>query len=143
MPAKEKKICPHCKAKMVEYRHSLSKGLGAAVAVLADRGKPTVLTELNLTHSQYTNFYTLRYWGIAEQEKDQGITNGAWFVTPHGKAWLRNTMAVPRTVWSYRGEFLRYEEGPQVFMRDLVPGYRLREDYVRDALPHQQHPLFE
>ena len=100
---KKKVRCFNCDATMVEYRHKLSSGLVVSLAKLAEAGGKANLQELPITKNQYTNFYKLRYWELAEPTHQ----NGEWQITELGLAFLLNETSVPLRVWSYRTRFPR------------------------------------
>lgn len=133
---KKKAVCPHCGAAMVEHKHSLSKGLVEGLRKLHLRGGPVNIKHLQLTRNQWDNFYKLRYWGLAEKHFDaEGNREaGVWKVTQKGHGFMEGSVSVAKTVWSYRGEFRRFD-GREVFVGDIDEGYRERPDYARDARP--------
>jgi hypothetical protein len=115
MAAKEKKHCPHCGAAMNEHRHVLSKAIVGALRKLYAKGNATNLRELGLTRNEWDNFQKLRYWGLVYQVKIEGRRqNGVWWLTKRGGLFVRGELAVPKRVWTYRGERIRYE-GEDVF----------------------------
>ncbi len=129
MKTEPKKRCPHCNAKMVEYRHSLNKSMVSALMTLAKRYKPTALQELPLSKTQFTNFQKLRYWGLVERTKEEG----KWDVTYYGMRFLQGEVQTCKRVWTYRGEFKK-SEGESVWFHDLSDEpYLKREDYAREA----------
>ena len=57
-------ICETCGAKVVEYKHGLSKGLVRTLYIIAKAeppGQPVAMADLKLTYSQRCNSQKLRY----------------------------------------------------------------------------------
>lgn len=138
------RTCPHCGAKMVEYRHSLNAGLVTALRRLRDAGGDSGasgggeanLADLGLTRNQWDNFQKLRYFDLVEQvEVDGRRKRGVWRVTERGRDWLDGAIRVPMRAVTYRGERVAYE-GPAVTPNDLSPGFAHRETYAAEARPH-------
>jgi len=127
-------VCPHCGAKMVEYRHVLNAPLADALTRLRDHGGPVNIKNLDLTREQWTNFQKLRYWGLVRKTCDAKgkRVGGTWEITRKGLDFIKGCTAVPRTMWTYRGEPVRGDDG-EVFIHHLVEGYALREDYADTA----------
>lgn len=131
------KICECCGAKMVEYKHILNKGLVSALYELSRYPDPMPLTELDITRNQWTNFQKLRYWGLVEKKRNpDGSSTGCWYVTEIGKRFINNQIQCPKIVWTFRGEFARFEAGDIYFNEIYDPHYRDRRDYARDAEFH-------
>ena len=132
----EKKLCPHCNATMVEYSHTLSKGLMRAIwKIYVSGGGPINLKDVKppLTRNEWDNFQKLRYWDIVEQVSVNGKTKkGIWGITNKGKAFVTGHLAIPSKVWTYRGQFLKYEGSP-VLIEDVTDGYKFKENYADEA----------
>jgi hypothetical protein len=126
--------CPHCDAKMVEYRHPLSKGLVRCLAklALAGGGPLSISDDLKLTKSEYTNFGKLQYWGFVEHASPEIERGGIWQVTANGWAFLRGEISVSRVAWTYRGGVVRYE-GPKITVDLVTGGWKYRAEYAREA----------
>jgi hypothetical protein len=136
--AKAKKLCPHCGAAMMEYRHTLNRGLVTALFRLYQAGKGVNLKDLGLTRNQWDNFQKLRYWGLVEKVFERGKRkSGVWKVTGPGEAFLKCKMSVPRSVWSYRGSFVRWGDPTDLCtVVDFFPAfYGRKEEYARRARP--------
>jgi hypothetical protein len=136
---KDKVICPHCGATMMEYKHTLSEALVIGLTRLGQYKYPVNIKELKLTRNQWDNFQKLRYWGLCGQVKDiEGRRkNGVWGMTLKGRKFLRCEIAIPYAVYTYRGERVKSDESKFRSIVDVLPGYRYREDYVNDAEPHR------
>ena len=134
-------VCQACGAKTVRYKHSLSKGLAGALASLYRKAglHPCRISDIGLTHTQVANFQKLKYWGLAATMTKRD-NSGFWIVTVLGSQWLRGLKAVPKSVWTYRGNPQPVQSGPGdlnplVMVKDLLPGWELRSDYARGAQP--------
>jgi hypothetical protein len=135
------KNCPHCGAKMMEYRHVLNDALIAAFRRLCKHGQIN-LRKLKLGHSPWANFQKLRYFGLVEKCYDEHgrLIKGVWEVTPRGWRFFHRQVKLYCRVWSYRGEFRRFDkESPRVSILDF-PGFnakfKQKEEYADDAEPH-------
>jgi len=133
------KFCEHCNAKMVEYKHSFNAGLAAGLFKLYKAGGgPINITKISLTGYQWTNFQKMRYWGLVQKAtRDDGThIDGEWMITPQGINFIASGTAIHKTVWTYRGEPVRFE-GNTCFFKDLhEPEYDKRDDYIENAIPH-------
>ena len=123
--------CAHCGGKMVEYLHTLTVALIESLARLAVAGGKAPLSELSLSRSQWTNFQKLRYWGLVGKAYDkEGLRDrNAWEITRRGWRFLNGTERVPKLVWTFRGEFVRWE-GALMAIDDVIEGYWSRSDYA-------------
>lgn len=138
--AGQKKVCEHCGASMMEYKHGLSGGLVAGLVRLFRHRKPINLKHLKLTRNQWDNFQKLRYWDLVrkytppdEAPKGKG---GVWTITQRGIDFVRGTLQVPKFVWTYRGEMRRFE-GEEIYIWHVDPQYKTRPEYAEEALPHK------
>ena len=128
------KHCEHCGAPMVEYRHSLSKGLARCLyrIAVAGGGPVNVYQELKFTHSQMCNFRKMQYWGLVEHSSPDNTRDGRWNLTQLGWHFVKGELPVRKWVVTYRGTVTAFE-GDLVFISELTDGWRYREDYVADA----------
>lgn len=131
-----KKTCPHCHASMVEYRHGLSRALVEGLVRLYRHRKPVNLSLLQLTRNQWDNFQKLRYWDLVARftTKEGARKGGVWTMTSKGIDFVLSRIKVPRSVWTYRGERVRYE-GDEVFIHQIDEGYRTMADYSEESKP--------
>lgn len=139
---REEELCDHCGAKVVEYKHGLSKGLVASLVTFAQRGDAMKLAEAGLTYPQRCNFQKLRYWELVEKVGDPAGKGGTWRLTEQGKKFLSGAVGLPHQVWTYRGRVRRYE-GAEVTIRDVFKGewrYTYRPEYAREAQPIAETP---
>jgi hypothetical protein len=127
------KRCPHCEAKMVEYRHTFNKGLAQGLYELfAVGGGPINLRSLKLTRTQWTNFQKLRYWGLVSRTRE----DGEWTLTAKGFDFITQGITIPKWVYTYRGDTVRFEGDACVFNEIHSPKYDKKPDYVATATPH-------
>lgn len=123
---------------MVEYKHSLSKGiLRAFVKALkhADARFKFSIADCGLTYSERENLRKLQYWGLIEKDgnKEKG---GDWIITKHGIEFATGAAMLPPRVWTYRGEVQRFE-GDKISIVSITGGWKYRPEYAREAIPHQ------
>lgn len=129
----EIQICHHCGAKMVEYSHAFNSGHAESLWKLWRSGGKKNIQTIGLTHNQYTNFYKLRYWGLAKQVED---IRGGWEITPFGKAFLFGKKTIQQNAISYRGEPKGFE-GDVIGIRTHLPEeYQQNEDYLSGCRNH-------
>jgi hypothetical protein len=130
-------LCPYCGAKMVEYRHRLNDPLVTSLARLRQAGGgPISLKALGLTRNQWDNFQKLRYFDLVRQVwVDGSRKRGIWEITNSGRAFLDGRLAVHRSVWTYRGERVRWD-GELVTVMAVAGGYQFREEWAEEAQPH-------
>lgn len=131
--------CPHCDAKMVEYRHSLSKNIVSCLWVFLRRGGVIEFSKVNdeMTFNQKNNFQKLQYWGLIQKVRDEtgARKGGFWAITSKGADFLMGQIKLRKSVWTYRNRTERYD-GDCVSITDLGwEPYRRREDYVSDERP--------
>lgn len=136
----KKRLCPHCGASMMEYKHGLSTGLVAGLVKLYRHRKPVNIKVLGLTRNQWDNFQKLRYWELVRKytppgERPKG-KGGVWTITQYGIDFVEMRTSAPKFVWTYRGERMRYEGDP-VFIKEVDALYRVKPDYSADAVPHE------
>jgi|TARA_R110000803_G_scaffold74353_1_gene138393 hypothetical protein len=135
---KESKYCEHCKAKMVEYKHGFSKPLATGLWRLYKAGGTVNLKDLNLTRNQWDNFQKLRYWDlVAPAYRETGLRmSGCWYITPVGIEFIENGTAIKKSVWTYRGETVRFA-GDACFFNDMHDvEYELVDSYAANAVAH-------
>ena len=131
-------ICETCGAKVVEYRHGLSKNLVRVLYIIAQGGKvgETVsMSDLKLSYSQRCNSQKLRYWYLIEKVHDQDSKGGDWRVTQRGSDFLQGKLSVATHVWTFRGDTVRFE-GRYRYIEETTGGWKWRPDYAREAIPH-------
>ncbi len=132
--------CPHCKGKMVKYRHALSSNLVAAMARLYEfagtEPRHVGCQETGITVYQWNNFQKLRYFALVAPHvtKENEHKRGWWHVTERGAAFLHGLITVRGVAVTFRGEVVAME-GPEVKINDLLPGYKTRREYIEDREP--------
>jgi hypothetical protein len=109
-----KRFCNECGAKVVEYKHGLSKGLLRGLFRLAQAGGgPINIRTIGLTVDQLTNFQKLKYWNLVVKSNPKSTKGGDWHITDVGWAFLRGQITLSKYVWSFRGAPIRFD-GPFV-----------------------------
>lgn len=137
----EAELCPHCGAKMVEYRQRLNKVLvrGLVKAYKAgDRGTKAVhLVDVfpggpgTNDYSEHCNFQKLRYFGLVVPSGDQG----RWELTWKGRMFVQGRVWCYPIAVTYRGETVRFE-GEAIAIDEVIHIIRLAPDWMDDAEPH-------
>ena len=130
-----KKICEHCGATMVEYKHGLSKGLCRSLAVVTLAfcdTEPHEIRDMNLDYSHRCNFQKLRYWGLVEKIGDKDSKGGLWRITEDGMKFAKGEISAPKFVWTYRGDVVRYE-GEEIWITAVTDGWKYRPDYAAES----------
>lgn len=132
---KEDKRCPHCEAKMVEYKHTLNKNLSQILGHMAgNEGRFILERDAGLfTHNQMANQQKLRYWGLIQSVEKH---SGSWDLTSLGWRFVCGKVGVQKSVWTYRGDPVRFE-GDTVYFKDLGwEPYDRMPDYVASERLH-------
>lgn len=136
--------CEHCGAAIVEYKHGLSRGLLIClnrIARAARPGTPIDLNTLGLNYNQQSNFQKLRYWELVEKADPSSLKGGEWILTERGAQFIGGDIALPHFAWTFRGEVVRYE-GELITVDEIAEGYKYRPTYAKEAVPHEELPLF-
>lgn len=134
------RVCEHCGAKTVEYRHTFNLALASGLFKLYRRDDATSnLKYIGLTRNQWDNFQKMRYWGLVEKAgRDDGSRiGGVWRVTALGRRFIEAGEAIQRRVWTYRGNTVRFEGDHCFFLDFHAPGYEQRPSYAANAQPRQ------
>ena len=133
------KLCEHCGAKTVKYKHTFSKALAIGLYKLYQSGATAInLKNLGLTRNQWDNFQKLRYWGLVAQARrpDGTRLNGEWIVTPEGVEFIERGTGIKKSVWTYRGDVTEFE-GDMCFFLDVHEAeYKKRTQYAAEAVAH-------
>ncbi len=139
MAAAKGKLCPHCGAKMVEYTHTLSRGLIGgfykAVKSAAANGFFEIGKVEGLTYSQRENLRKLQYWSVIRKADETSPKGGEWYITTRGMAFIKGVITLSKKVVTYRGDVVRFE-GKQTSIGDVTGGWKYRPDYANEAVPH-------
>jgi hypothetical protein len=144
------KRCPCCDAKMVEYKHSLSKLLMLSFIKVVKFVEPCRRYSFSsitnpesplLTLNQATNLHKLRYWNLIEKPSDDDRQKGGdWLITDSAIDFITGRSVLQGSVWTYRGKVQRYEGDP-VNVTDITGGWKYRPEYAFEAQPHYQQEL--
>jgi hypothetical protein len=111
------------------FNRGLAHGL---YELFAAGGGPISLRSLKLTRTQWTNFQKLRYWDLVIKT---GV-DGEWKITEKANQFITMGTAMPKWVWTYRGQTDKFD-GDMCFFNDIhEPKYDRKEDYVRNSKPH-------
>ena len=126
-------ICECCGAKMVEYKHNFNAHLAEGLYRLYCAKAPINLQDLNLTKSQWTNFQKLRYWGLVAKTENMP---GVWQMTERGINFIELATAIPRHVWTYRGEPIRFEQDVCRFKDVHENKLKQKTEYAEESVAH-------
>ncbi len=136
---KKVKLCPHCGAKMVEYKHLLSKNLLRGFVRVVKAHAPSHRFSFknceNLSYSQAANLQKLKYWRLIDKPVDDDAKGGEWVITDLAFQFLAGELRIRPSVWTYRSVVKRYEGEPVTIMQ-ITEGWRYRPDYVEDRVDH-------
>lgn len=135
-----KKTCEYCGAKMVEYKHGLSKGLMRVLyrVILLCGGvvNEFEIKDVALSYNQRCNFQKLRYWGLIKKIGDFDGKGGTWALTSKGLSFACGELFLPKFARTYRGELVA-QEGESIKVEDITGGWKFRPEYADDAIPHK------
>ncbi len=113
--------CPHCGAKMKEWKHRLTPGLVSCLSKAIEfvhannRNEFHLQRDLDLSKTEFANFQKLRYFALVAQVEGK---DGYWLITSHGGAFLRNTKGIPEWVKTYRNK-IQSKSNVLVFYQDF------------------------
>jgi hypothetical protein len=131
--------CDACGAKTVKYKFSLNRQIvDVLVDMYEEYGTHSAceIAQLGMSTSQWTNFQKLRYWGLIEKVKVDGVLKGGiWAVTDLGEQFVKNEVPLQKFVYMYRNEIDSYD-GEMVYeaqIRDKK--FKIKPEYVADAIP--------
>tara|TARA_R110000803_G_scaffold142564_2_gene208827 strand:+ start:162 stop:608 length:447 start_codon:yes stop_codon:yes gene_type:complete len=128
------KCCEHCGAKVVEYKHSLSKSLVRCLYVAAKEGRQSFNpNNLKLNYTQKSNFQKLKYWNLICKIGNE--KSGDWKITNFGWDFLEGNKVAQKSVFTFRGNVVRYE-GDYIDIIKITGGWKHRVDYVNEAVAH-------
>lgn len=136
-------ICPSCKRKAVEHRHSLTKVLVNGIYDFATQYKSKArvaiqLSSLGWTRTRWQNFTKLKYWGLIEQPEPK---SGFWVLTEKGMLFVCGLTKIPKAVWTWDDEVVEYEGEPLTLaeMWEGMPEYMNRLEFSSVARPHLEN----
>ena len=132
--------CPHCGASMKEFWHNLTPGLVnnliKFIEAVKSKGENEIhlQKDLDFTKNEYNNFQKLRYWGLVHHADKDNTHSGKWLITRQGGEFLRNELAVPKRIKTFRNQIV--EKGEEfVKISDFFPHRRVdfwQENYDFD-----------
>ena len=133
-----KRICEYCGAKIVQYKHGLSKSLMRVLyRIIKDCNGEVGIFEfknIKLSYNEGSNFQKLRYWGLIEKVGDDEGKGGTWMLTQTGLSFACGELSLQKFAKTYRGELVCHE-GEDVKIEDITGGWKWRIDYAREAEP--------
>lgn len=135
--ATKRELCNACgRKKPVEHHHSINTGLANAIVTIyqKSRSSPVKLSDLRLTRNQLDNFQKLKYWGLVAPyvTQENNRKRGWWVMTELGRSFVERKAKIPKTVWTFNDTLVRFE-GEEVFIDEIVEGYKYRGDYADEA----------
>lgn len=138
----EETTCPHCGAKIKKWWHRLTPGLVGclvkAIKLVHQKNENIVsLAELDLSHTEYTNFYKLRLHGlIAKYRIDGEWQRGKWLITKRGAQFLADRLAVPVRVETLRNKVVGHDE-VRLYIHEIMssdlPEFDGYQEYVNST----------
>lgn len=129
--------CSTCGAKLVEYKHGLSRALCRTLAVVATQfgdTKPHQIKDMRLNYNQRCNFQKLKYWNLIKKIGDADGKGGTWAITDNGMRFISGEIEMPKSVWTFRGEPVRYSD-ETIFITEVSKGWKYRPQYAKEANP--------
>lgn len=119
-------ICPHCQAKMLVWKHSLTPGLVSTFLEFAKAVREKGINEIHLqdevdlSKNGYNNFQKLRYFGLVVKGKDERneLKAGCWLITRLGLQFLQGNTPVPKWVITFRNRITEKSD-ELVFIDDI------------------------
>lgn len=144
-PKNEPETCSSCGAKLVEYRHGMSKLLAKGLRAFAEKygDKPGEIADLGFDYSTRGNFQKLRYFDLVEKVGDPEGKGGTWRVTQRGLDFLSGKITIPQSAWTFRADRVRYG-GKEIAFKSLSGGWNYKPQYAQEATSHEpsQKSLF-
>ncbi len=133
-------VCPCCKRKAVEHKHSLTKVLVNGLYDFAKQYKskartPIQLSSLGWSRTLWQNFTKLKYWGLIEQLEPK---SGSWVLTEKGMLFVCGLTKISKSVWTWADEVVEYE-GDLLTLTEMykgMPEYMNRLEFASIARPH-------
>lgn len=119
--------CPNCGASMKSYWFKITPGLVKALVKMADRIRGTGVNrvhkkELPFGHSEYGNFQKLRFFGLIDKYRENGVwRRGDWCLTLNTVPFLNGMYRVPDKIRVFRNEII--EKSPNmVTIHEIMKG---------------------
>jgi isocitrate dehydrogenase kinase/phosphatase len=123
---------------MLEHKHTISKPLVEALERLYTQFQqhPVNIKYLNLDRTSWDNFQKLAYFGLTSKHYMNAVrVAGEWFITDKGALFIQGKLAIPRSVWTYRGSVVQ-RESKRVYIDQVIEGYKTVHEYREDSRPH-------
>jgi hypothetical protein len=124
------------------WTHHLTPGLVSCLVKAIqfvranDRNEFHLQRDLNLTHSEFTNFQKLRHWALVAQVKDK---RGYWLITNWGGQFLRGELDTP--IWVNTQNNHRIEKATErvhiSHFRGKIPEFQ--SDFVSEPAKVESH----
>jgi hypothetical protein len=74
---------------------------------------------------------------VGKATKEDGTrAGGEWVMTQKGFDFIQKGIGIPKSVWTYRGDPVRFEGDTCFYLDDHEPKYKRRTKYAEEALPH-------
>lgn len=136
--------CPHCGASMMIHKQTLSKGLVKSLiklkqAVFKFNRNSIHLDEIGLNQNQFNNFQKLRYFGLVAKYQDPDTKKnvaGYWLLTKRGNLFLKNELAVPCSVYTFRNKIVDRDKiklmVSEIVLSAEIPYWQERADFPFD-----------
>lgn len=139
--AKEQEQCPHCGQKIMQYKHTMTKGLARILAqalmTVKVPDKPFHLSKAGFTYSQRSNFQHLKYWGLIEKNIQAGKhVSGEWKLTRKAFMFLCG-LAIEKTVTVF-DNVVRDRSDEKVRAYEVRGWFQSREEWARHAEPFKE-----
>jgi len=142
--------CPHCGANTKAYFHTLNSGL-VSILVKAiqfvhehNRNEFHLQKDLHLTVNEFCNLTKLRFHGLVAKVDGKP---GYWLITSRGGLFLRDEIAVPLRVQTFRNRVIGHS--PELVhigeLRGKIPAFETKfaYEYQRvEAKAEQTNSLF-
>ena len=128
MNKKNVRICPLCHQKIVQYKHGLTQILIRGLYQLYQAGGISRLDRLALTHSEFTNFQKLHYFGLVISDK----STNQWIITEKGRFFMEGKTAVEKYVITENARIISKSD-EVVYIHDVKDAAQNRADWQQQA----------
>lgn len=131
---KNVQICPFCRQKIVQYKHGLTLILVRGLFQLYNTGGRSRLDRLALTHSEFTNFQKLHYFGLVRSDK----TTNEWTITEKGRLFMEGKTPVEKYVITQSARIISTSD-EKIFIQDVKEGAQYKIDWQQQAATRGSH----
>ena len=133
------KVCPHCDALMMQYKHNLNPPLVEGLREIYNhQGVFLNVKLLDIDWVARANFTKLRFWGlIIPHMRGDVPVDGEWKITKEGIAFVEGKIKVHKSIWYYRNKFVKFD-GELIKITDVKGRIQRKPDYVRESRPYKQ-----